>query len=276
MTLREALVLLERMHPEMQQSEVPPESAAHAMGSKSLSGSARSKLAVLNSYGLIDRARGKLKISPLGLGIVKPLGQSKESGIREAALKPALFASIWANHRDLSEKVLATTLLHQGLEEKDANDAARIFKDNIDLAKPDQIEDSSLSEEDNNESRSEFEKSGSDSAQLEGTRVIGTYTTMVGENDVTLTFTGSGKGHLVPEDFDGLIDYAELLKKQLERRIRAEEKRHSFPVQAVWSNNDHDQPVTIIGVMGRDEGTNETYFKSSDGTGIAASELKFL
>ena len=67
------------------------------------------------------------------------------------------------------------------------------------------------------------------------------------------------------DDFDVLLESLALWKRKI---VKAE-----WPKTGIWRNADHDQPVTIVGIMGEENG--ERFFKSSTGTGIPASEVVF-
>lgn len=59
-----------------------------------------------------------------------------------------------------------------------------------------------------------------------------------------------------------------------DRVERPEEEILSFPLEAIWANADADKPVCIVGVMGEMNG--RLYYKSADGTGIPADELRIV
>lgn len=65
------------------------------------------------------------------------------------------------------------------------------------------------------------------------------------------------------DDFQLLLETLQLWKRKI---VRPE-----FPKQAVWRNADGDKPVTLTGIMGERDGVK--YYRSSDGTGIPATEL---
>jgi hypothetical protein len=132
--LKEAVEGVEKLFAEIQRSSVDGITASKALGYSSDNGAARTKLGALNAYGLIDRGKKLVSVTELGVAVAHPLEDSKARGLREAALKPPLFKEIWDNHRQCSESVLASTLVHKGLDMASAAQAAKIFKANIAFA----------------------------------------------------------------------------------------------------------------------------------------------
>lgn len=132
--LKDAVDAVEKLFAEIQRSSVDGTTASKALGYSSENGAARTKLGALNAYGLIDRGKKLVSVTDLGIAIAHPLADSRERGLREAALRPELFKEIWANHRQCSESVLASTLVHKGFDAQSAAQAAKIFKANVAFA----------------------------------------------------------------------------------------------------------------------------------------------
>jgi len=127
-----AKILYDKEH----QSDVPPDVAAKHWGYKSLSGPARTKVAALKHYGLLEDGRHGVKISPLALRILMPTdeGERKEA-IHEAAITPPLFNELLDKLPDASDEALTAYLVRQ---RKFGQDGARIcikaYRDTISLA----------------------------------------------------------------------------------------------------------------------------------------------
>jgi hypothetical protein len=136
--LKDAATAVEKLFQEIQRSSVDGNTASKALGYSGENGAARTKLAALNAYGLIDRGKKLTKVTELGVSVAHPLEDSRDRGLREAALNPPLFKEIWENHRQCSESVLASTLVHKGLDASSAAQAAKIFKENVAFARLDQ------------------------------------------------------------------------------------------------------------------------------------------
>src|SRR5712691_11143068 len=122
--LKDAVEAIEKLFTEIQRTEVDGVTASKALGYSGENGAARTKLGALNSYGLIERGKKMVKVTELGVSMAHPLGDSRQKGLKEAALKPPLFKEIWDNHRQCSESVLASTLIHKGFEAASAAQAA--------------------------------------------------------------------------------------------------------------------------------------------------------
>jgi hypothetical protein len=84
------------------------EVAAKALGYRSLSGPARSRIAALRHYGLIDMSGGM--IQPNGRGLVlslrSPDSPEYKAAVREAALTPEIFRELAQTHMQASEDAL--------------------------------------------------------------------------------------------------------------------------------------------------------------------------
>ncbi|NIJ28354.1 hypothetical protein FHT00_000282 [Sphingomonas insulae] len=78
------------------QSRVDVDTAAKVIGyAGSGGGAAASAIGALRQYGLVDGLRGDLAVSDLAMRILQPMNdQERSDAIREAALKPELFAKI--------------------------------------------------------------------------------------------------------------------------------------------------------------------------------------
>ena len=99
--------------------------AVKAIGYSSSSGAARSTMSAMSSYGIISKSGGNYRISDECLKHLRPVAeQDRMDAARSMALKPELFKTIYMNHRECNEQVLASLLLHQGLVEDSAKKAA--------------------------------------------------------------------------------------------------------------------------------------------------------
>src|SRR5437899_1339094 len=108
LTLKDAVEAIQKLFTEIQRTELDGTTASKALNYASENGAARTKLGALNSYGMIDRGKKMVKVTELGIGIAHPLGDSRQRGLKAAALRPSLFKEIWEKHRECSEPVLAS------------------------------------------------------------------------------------------------------------------------------------------------------------------------
>src|SRR5881397_543215 len=92
--LEDAIEAVDRLWKKERGTVVTQETAAKGIGFSGLSGPARSKLAALKQYGLLE-GRGKLTVSDLAKRVLMPRNpQEKKAAIREAALTPELFRNV--------------------------------------------------------------------------------------------------------------------------------------------------------------------------------------
>jgi hypothetical protein len=82
--------------------------AAIALGYKSVSGPARSRIAAMRHYGLLELRVGNVRPSDLGLilAIRNPDSPEYRDALREAALTPEIFRELAQTHMDASEDAL--------------------------------------------------------------------------------------------------------------------------------------------------------------------------
>jgi hypothetical protein len=219
-SLRESLDRTERLYTEAGRSPVTSEIAAKAIGYSGLSGASKTALAAMSYYGLIQREGDKHRISELGLRLIRPLSDSdKLESASIAALKPPIFAEIEENHKECTEQVLASVLLHSGFTDDGARRAAKVYKENVAF-----IEFLAQSVPTNEKQAAETATGGSKGKSFmalplhgEGT-VLEQYQIPLGANHAQLIFTGE---ELVAEDFDALKEYVEIFKKQFLRKAKS-------------------------------------------------------
>ena len=123
--------------------------AAKAIGYKSLSGPARTALAALKKYGLLDDEKGGVRISELAVRVLHSEDGSKEQGeaLREAAMKPEIFRVLLATHADASDAALRSHLMTtKRFTEEGARRFIPSFMDIVRIAK---LEDSNYTEANN-------------------------------------------------------------------------------------------------------------------------------
>jgi hypothetical protein len=115
--------------------------AVKTLGFKSMSGPAKSRLAALKHYGLVEEAgKEMVRLSALAKTIVvQPDGKEKTEAIMQAAMTPKLFQEILPTYRTASDPVLKGFLITaKGYNEESAKVAIRSFRDTINFAKLDE------------------------------------------------------------------------------------------------------------------------------------------
>ncbi|MBA3570911.1 MAG: hypothetical protein H0W34_02810 [Pyrinomonadaceae bacterium] len=138
--LSEAVRMARQLWDQEERSPVTAETAVGAFGYESLSGPARTKLAALKKYGLIEDTPHGIRLSALAVRILHSPEVSREYGeaVREAALSPELFRELAQNHTTASEKGLQSYLLTQKeFSSTGAKVCARSFLDTVEFAKLD-------------------------------------------------------------------------------------------------------------------------------------------
>jgi hypothetical protein len=113
--LTEALRLTQKLYEKERRTAVPSEIAARALGYGALSGPARSTLASLRQFGLVDDTAGGLRVSDVAMQILHHPLESPEraAALQKAALKPPLVAELAKTHIDASDHAIRAYLVTQ-------------------------------------------------------------------------------------------------------------------------------------------------------------------
>ena len=103
-----AVEMARKINNRERRAAVPLPIIAKALGHAKVSGPARSKVATLRQYGLIESIGGEIKISDRAFALVKlkPGDPEYDKAVREAALAPPLFAELKSAHADKSDEAL--------------------------------------------------------------------------------------------------------------------------------------------------------------------------
>ena len=235
--LEDALNLTRKLFDQIRSATVVPETAVKALGYNGMNGTAMTTLATIGQYGLVDRTKGNVTITPLAIKILHPKSvEQQEQGIQEAALTPVVFQELNQDMHDCAEAVITGHLIQNGFTPDRAKLVASIYVANKVFAK--------LSEKSNVEHPHEetMRKGGETAKQsiatqyyedlqrlpqsgthptIEAKKVLAQYSIPLGGNDATITFTGET---LAPDDFDALAEYVLLFKKQFERKLASSVK----------------------------------------------------
>jgi len=116
---------------------VSHETAAVALGYKSLSGPARVAIGTLRQFGFIDKAeKGHIRLSDLAVRVLHGSAEERQAALKQAAINPPLFKELAQNHTDASETAIRSYLItKKGFAEDGARKAARAFRDTLKFAK---------------------------------------------------------------------------------------------------------------------------------------------
>lgn len=120
----------------------PTLSVAKALKHENLSGPALTKIAALRQYGLLeDVASGKVKVSDLAMAIIlrHPDDDEYLRSIRDAALRPPLFADLYRDFAEASEQTLRFHLIQdRHFSEEGATKVIKTFRATLAFAKLDE------------------------------------------------------------------------------------------------------------------------------------------
>jgi hypothetical protein len=136
-SLSDAIVLVQKLYDKEKRTAVSQDSAAKALGYGALSGAARTAIASLRQYGLIESSGNGLRVSDAALAILIHPATAPEriSAIKSAAKRPPLIAELAATHADASDDSLrAFLMLNKKFSEEGAGRFIAAFRDALKLA----------------------------------------------------------------------------------------------------------------------------------------------
>jgi hypothetical protein len=205
-------------------TSVSPAILAKHMGYSSLSGPARTKIAALKQYGLIDEGKDGFHLSELALSILHhPEGSAeREDGIATAALTPDLFRELAATHMAASDDALRAHLItKRRFTDNGAKEAAKAFRETIELV--------SLDESSYTEPRSMQTAETTTSASATANRPPTQGRAHLADNAppaYSWPLSGSlvaelrfkGDEHIKPDDIEMLREYLEIVERALARQ----------------------------------------------------------
>jgi hypothetical protein len=139
LSLEAALAAVRKLKTADGTSPVPQETLAKFAGHNKMSGPARSKIAGIRQYGLIDSAGpGKVRVADRALPLFfhEPADREYQQTLKALALTPPLFSALFENYAQASEATIRLHLVRERkFSEEGAKKLARIFKDNLAFAK---------------------------------------------------------------------------------------------------------------------------------------------
>jgi hypothetical protein len=202
---------------------VPADVAVKAWGYSSLSGPARSRIAALKQYGLLDESQGGLRVSDLAIEIIQhPEGSTeRRNAIAQSALMPDLFRELSKTHGQASDDALKAYLVtRRQFTEDGAKQFIRAFRDTMGLVK--------LSDSDYAPSRERKETELLDQT-MNGTQQE-TPKTPITKQPVALGVPVSpgliaeirflGNEEVTPQAVDMLADYLRLMRKAISQKAQ--------------------------------------------------------
>lgn len=146
--LEESIRLVTKVYDAERRAQMPPESAARAMGYTSLSGRARVKISTLRKYGLLDEAKGRLRVSDLAMRILfERSPEDKQAAIDDAAMRPDVFRQLLGN-AEASDTTLTNDLVQRGYSVDGAKTAVASFRETMKVVAAPSIQYDDLESED--------------------------------------------------------------------------------------------------------------------------------
>jgi predicted house-cleaning noncanonical NTP pyrophosphatase (MazG superfamily) len=138
--LTDAVTLTRKLWDKEKRTPVTSELAAKAIGYKSLSGPARTTLAAMKKFGLLEDTKQGVSVSPLALRILHPASEEERlKALREAALRPELFRQLTEKHLEASDDALRSHLITTlDFSETGAKTFIDSFRDTMRFAKVEQ------------------------------------------------------------------------------------------------------------------------------------------
>ena len=231
MTLEAALEIAKTLHGKIGRAKIKPEVAVGAIGYSGLNGAALTTLGTLTSYGLVERDRGVgLTVSPLAIQMIHPTDRHQERFSKaQSALMPKVFMELFTDgFHNTDESVIRNHLIQKGFTTDGATKAASVYMANFGFAELGEFRshgdmlNAKKAQIDSTDEGSEQKEEGKVITEEGGVahkRVLAKHSIPLGANEATLIITGDG---LCLEDFDALIEYVQLFKKQHERKVKNE------------------------------------------------------
>jgi hypothetical protein len=283
-SLPKAVSMMQKVWEKEKRNAAPATTIVEHWGYAAKSSGGFSALASLKRFGLLEEVTGaatrSLKVSAMALDLLKYEGTDTAAYrklLKSLALLPDWYQMMWNKYGcELpSDKTLESFLVfEQHLTEESAQQFIKLYKETISFAKlseSDMVEETKPPATENGDGKSKGSQTGDGGIKSKNSMEM-----IVNPGELPIPI--AGKVALVPfpmteEDFDLFIGTLKLWKKKLVRKLVSIPPSITLPASAIWSNNDADKQVKIVALMGERDG--ELYYKSDDGTGIPASQLKF-
>lgn len=135
--LRDAVSFVQQVYEKEKRTQVAGHDVAGAMGYSGLSGNARSKIASMKKFDLLDGDESKgMRVSELAVHILYPANESDAlEAKRKAALSPALFKQLYEEKREGSDESIKNYLVSRlDFTPSGAAQAVAAFRDTLSFA----------------------------------------------------------------------------------------------------------------------------------------------
>jgi hypothetical protein len=291
--LEDAIADMRKLHTQIGKSAVKSETAVSALGFNGLNGAALATLGTITQYGLINRTKGFIAVSPLAVRILHPMDEDQRiASIQEAALAPSVFREIYEKMNDCSEQVLTSYFVQNGFTPDGAKRTANVYASNKSFAnlKSGIKLDLNVSETKSNEAH--FDANGkmlSTSTIIRqplGQHIAPKPANHASDNLILPTQSisrgsnlslplGNGDFVVIPkmskEDFDLFMETLKLWEKKLILPQEAAVPSPTLPFVMLWKTKDSEKMVKIVNAYKNPAG--DKYYQTEEGVAILASEL---
>jgi len=281
LTLEQACERVRQVYEQEHTHAAPREVVAQALGYNGLNGSSLSVIGALAAYGLLEKAgTGTLKVSPDAVSVLElDEGHPQRcEALERLAFGPKLFA-------DLKERFGETlpsdvNLKHFLIQEKDflpkaAMDVIRVYRANLELVTNEVGDYDGVAPDTAKSGETPMTQPSTQSIRPESIPAARPVPTKgVHEFSFPLSFQRDVRATITIYGDELKRRDLEFLKKKVGDLLEGFEDEEPEARTAIWRNKDHDQPVTITGELGEQNG-RRFYAAKETSTGIPEDELEF-
>jgi hypothetical protein len=215
--LERAIADVKTLYAKISRIAVAPEAAVQAWGYKGLSGVARTRLAALNQYGLVEYGGNRVKVTDRGLTFALRTPDSNEwlHAAREAALEPDIFRELYGTYGDMSDDQLRYHLIRdRNFTDEGASKLIASFRSSLAFAKLDTGSYDDAEDEGFSGGDDEFVLEHRRKRQEKGDNVQTFSWPLSGSLQAEVTLSGR---KATADDIDMLKDYLDVAKRALKR-----------------------------------------------------------
>ncbi len=215
--LERAITDVRTLYDKVRRVPVALEAAVQAWGYKGLSGIARTRLAALNQYGLIEYVGNKAKVTDRGLTFSIRAPESSEwlRAAKEAALEPDIFRELYETYAETADEALRFHLIKdRNFTDEGASKLIASFRSTLAFAK---LGNEGYDEPDEQEEQQEEEREDANRRRKrrEQDSEVQTYSwPLSGSLQAEVILSGRKP---TADDLDMLRDYLDVAKRALMR-----------------------------------------------------------
>jgi hypothetical protein len=285
-SLQKAVSLMQKVWEKEKRNAAPATALLQHWNYAAKSSGGFQAIASLRRFGLLEAVPGAepraLKVSQAAMDLLRYENTDQAAYRKQLkffALLPEMYEALWTKYGDElpSDKTIETHLVFdRHFSEESAQQLIKLYKETISFAqlvKGDTVEESERPiKEKPSETLVAQDRPQTAARPIDANNVE----TLISSSELPIPIAGKVARIPFPmseDDFDLFIGTLQLWKKTIVRKLASIPPEIKLPANAMWQNNDTDKPVRIVSVMGERDGT--LFYRSEDGTGIPASQLKF-